>query len=429
MHLANTFYPLPRRALATAVLGLLLSGNALADYTWSTPSTYNIGNTNNSNGQLSEYAGINNSGTIIGDFSYDPSGGTISGLQAGDYYGFVGSTGVTSNKGRVGPYVPSGTDTPGAYGSGSFYQNNGVTGINNNGYLTFSLATSTGISPGSYVGNSAASPTGGTLLADTNSYAGGDTTLATSAERFSATYAQGLDSGSAGSYGVVVGSAAVTGGGLNTVGFIYNNTGATLDGIANGGYGDFNYGGLSGTAALANNNGITGFTGAADNGGDVYVSGFYLVDGNTYGLIFNASTGSWVTVTDPNTGAAGSGSDVTVVTGLNNVGEAVGYYEDSNGVFHGFTYDYLTHLFINSQLDYVGTIGGEVSTNTMIFGVNDSGTLVGQAQTYDLGGGVGFQAVSNASAVPVPAAFWMMLSGVLAGQGLLRKPRDRKQAA
>ncbi|MDD4915401.1 MAG: hypothetical protein PHW13_10260 [Methylococcales bacterium] len=428
MHLANTFYPLPRRALAAAVLGLLVSGNALADYTWSVPTTtFDTDNASNANGSSSEFVGINNAGTIAGDFSYRSAAGVISGLASGDYYGFVGTSGVTSNSGYSGIYNPGGLSL--TYGTGTPYQNNGVTGINNNGYLTFSLANSTGITSGSYVGNSTSSPAGGVVIADTNSYAGGDTSL-TSTENISSTYAQGLSSGSAGSYGVVVGTLAILGGNSSQAAFIYNNTGATLAGIANGGYGDFNFDGLSGAAAQANGNDFTGFTGAADHGGDVYVSGYYQ-DGtaDTFGLVFNATTGNWMTVTDPNAGAVGSGYDVTVVTGLNNVGEAVGYYSDSNGVFHGFTYDYLTNLFTNAQLDYAGTIGGEAVTSTVIYGVNDSGTLVGQVQTNTLYAGVGFQAVSSVSAVPVPAAFWMMLSGLVAGQGLLRKPRFGKRGA
>ena len=430
MHLIHTFNLSSRRALATVVLGLLVSSNALADYTWSVPTTvYDKDNASNTAGASSEFNGINNSGTIVGNFEYESLAGTISGLTSNDYYGFVGATGVTSNKGNTGIYNPVGGNSTYNYSSNQVYaQNNGVTGINNNGYLSFSLSNSIGIATGSYVGNSASSPAGGVTIADTNSYAGGDTTL-TSTETIHNTNAQGLSSGNAGSYGVVVGAVDVGGGNNpngNTVdvGFIYNNTGATLDGIANGGYGDFNYGGLSGAAAQTNNNDVTGFTGAADHGGDVYVSGYYMTSNvDQFGLIFNATTGSWVTVTDPNTGAAGRGPDVTVVTGLNNVGEAVGYYSDSNGVFHGFTYNYLTNAFINTQLDYAGAIGGNTATSTVIYGVNDSGTLVGQVQTSALYAGVGFQAVSNVSAVPVPAAFWMMLSGVLACQRLLRKPR------
>jgi probable HAF family extracellular repeat protein len=45
---------------------------------------------------------------------------------------------------------------------------------------------------------------------------------------------------------------------------------------------------------------------------------------------FLESGGSFYSVNDPN--AAG-----TVAFGINNVGEIVGYYNDSNGVDHGFT--------------------------------------------------------------------------------------------
>jgi hypothetical protein len=436
MHLANMIYPLPQRTLAAVVLGLLVSSNALADYTWSVPTTvFDTDNTSNNAGSSSQFNGISNSGTIIGNFHYQSAAGVISGLASTDYYGFVGATGVTSNPGPIGPYTPAGTN-------GNYYnpgglplaQNNGVTGINNNGYLTFALASSTGITGiagGSYVGNSASSPAGGRLLSDTNSYAGGDTTTLTSTEYIGTTLAQGLDSGSAGSYGVVVGSVGISGGAIssnNESGFIYNNTGASLAGIANGGYGEFNYGGA--TAAVADANFIqTTFTGAADHGGDVYVSGDYSDGLGVYGLIFNATTGSWITVTDPNAGTNASGNNQTVITGLNNVGEAVGFYTDNNDIAHGFTYNYLTNAFINTQLDYAGTIGGNTATSTVIYGVNDSGTLVGQVQTSALYAGVGFQAVSSVSAVPVPAAFWMMLSGVLAGQGLLRKSRAEKHVA
>jgi len=57
----------------------------------------------------------------------------------------------------------------------------------------------------------------------------------------------------------------------------------------------------------------------------------------------------------------------TRATGINNSGEIVGYYEDSGGVFHGFTD--IGGIF--TSIDYPG------ASITQIFGVNSAGVLVG----------------------------------------------------
>jgi hypothetical protein len=437
----HCYTPLPRKTLAAALFGLLASNAALADnYTWSVPT---IGDAQNglgiSNDTPSSFAGVNNAGTIVGNFEYDNSVSNINGLINGNFYGFAGASLVKADQTGAGASTGLFISTnPNFIALNE--QQNGVSAINNNGYIIFNPNTG-GTNDLSYIGNSTAGTAGSTTVPagdfvfnDANTYAGGDTHTLDSGGHIVAgsSVALGLDS-SGTSYGVVVGTAAAIYGTPESnnggqVGVLYNNTGATLDGIANGTYGDFNYGGQTALSANSSNQTDTIFTGVAEHGGDVYVTGYWYNPANNQnndGLIFNVTTNTWTDVNNPN---AVNG---TYVTGLNSQGEAVGYYLDANSVAHGFTYNYVTNTFINATIDYPGqdahggTVSGGLGNGTFLFGVNDSGTLVGQASTTNYANGFGIEGVVTSAAVPLPSAFWLMLSSLAAGHGLLR----RKQRA
>ncbi|MDD4914926.1 MAG: hypothetical protein PHW13_07795 [Methylococcales bacterium] len=390
----NLFLPKQRAALSAAILGLLASGAANAGgtppsstpvtsqgYSWTIPDT-TLNTQNGYTGVLGvtgAFTGINDSGVITGDFVYKSAATTIAGLTNSHYYGFVGSSEVAVTNTTSGPLYAPGLGN-------NYYGNNGVTGVNNNGYATYSSATSSLLS-----GAGANFSSGETIIHDTNTLASGS---------IAATYAQGLDNT------LVVGSNSVSGGTVSYDGFIYNNSGVTVDGIVNGAYGDFNYGGtVSGSLAQ------TSFTGVQtdSSNGDIYVTGNFTDTAGTHGLIYDVTSNTWTAVNDPN--ATGG----TYVTGLNASGEAVGYYVDGTGD-HGFTYDYLTSTFIMTSLDNPNS-----AANTIITGVNDAGTLVG---AYTLSGGSPIGFVATASTVPLPGAFWLM-SSALAVLGLAGKRYSR----
>ncbi|MEQ1620316.1 MAG: hypothetical protein ABL919_02840, partial [Methylococcales bacterium] len=93
---------------------------------------------------------------------------------------------------------------------------------------------------------------------------------------------------------------------------------------------------------------------------------------------------NWTTITHPNADAFFG----TQVTGINNTGEIVGYYQGIDGGQHGFIYDGINKTFLNSLLDAPNGLG-----YTQINGINNLGQIVG---SYN--GGVGFVA----SPIPCP---------------------------
>ena len=116
----------------------------------------------------------------------------------------------------------------------------------------------------------------------------------------------------------------------------------------------------------------------AINAGANEVAGYYYDDtGTAHGFVYDGSLTSidgsaFATITELNVGYAGG----TYVTGINDSGEIVGYYFDSNGVPHGFSAtpdsggNYNANAFTDLN-DPFGVYG------TYATGVNDAGEVVG----------------------------------------------------
>jgi hypothetical protein len=111
------------------------------------------------------------------------------------------------------------------------------------------------------------------------------------------------------------------------------------------------------------------------------------------GYVFNGT--ALTTINDP---LAIGGT--TTVLGINNLGEVVGNWKDSNFNTGGFTYDAVNNIFIN---DNIGVPATYVAPS--FNGINDHGQLVG-SYNGATGGGIGFVA-TPVSAVPLPGAVWL----------------------
>lgn len=126
------------------------------------------------------------------------------------------------------------------------------------------------------------------------------------------------------------------------------------------------------------------------------------------GFIYN--NGTFTIINDPNAAVNSEGtigSFGTVATGINNLGDIVGYYYDVTGITHGFFYrdgNFTT-------IDYPGLASGE---GTFLNGISDSGQIVGLVTNST--GGISF--LASPAAVPVPAAVWLFTSA-LAGFGFV----------
>jgi probable HAF family extracellular repeat protein len=100
------------------------------------------------------------------------------------------------------------------------------------------------------------------------------------------------------------------------------------------------------------------------------VAGYYK-DSNGVPHGFTYSGGTFSNFSDPNAGSMG-----TLVAGINGSGAVAGYYYDSSGTEHGFTY--INGTFSNFNDPNAGSMG------TNIAGINDSGEVAGNY--YDSSG-------------------------------------------
>jgi hypothetical protein len=391
MHGFLSSNPSVRTALSVAIFGLLASGAANAGgtaptntttpissqgYDWLTPETTKDTQNGYSGvlGVASTFTSINDSGTISGEFVYKTGVSTISGLTQSHYYGFEGTSLVNITNNTNGPLFTPGPDN-------GYYGNNAVTGIANNGYATYSGQASSELS-----GAGGSFTSGQITLVDTNTLASGG---------IASTYALGLDNT------LVAGTNNISAGSVSYDGFLYN--------ISTHAYTDYNYGGtISGSLVQTTFTGVQTDTGNSN----VYVSGNFDDNAGTHGLIYDVTTNTWTAVNDANA------TQGTFVTGLNASGEAVGYYVDGTGD-HGFTYNYLTNSFINADIN--NPVSG--TTNTVILGINDSGTLVGAYTTSANGAGspIGFQATSISAPIPEPEQLSLLLLGLLPMLGFSRR--------
>jgi uncharacterized membrane protein len=130
-------------------------------------------------------------------------------------------------------------------------------------------------------------------------------------------------------------------------GFLYHNS--------NGSYTTINFPGSSGSNAPLGINGIGEFVGwYADNSGTIV--GYTNVPGQPHG--------GWRAYSFP-------GSIYTEITGVNNNGQVVGCYQDSADYDHGFFAD-----GVNPPVTI--DVGGP-SAFTCLYGINDSGQIVGSS--------------------------------------------------
>jgi uncharacterized membrane protein len=128
------------------------------------------------------------------------------------------------------------------------------------------------------------------------------------------------------------------------------------------------------------------------------IVGSYTDAAGFHGFI-RSPTGVFTTIDDPN-----ANPGTTNVNGINNLGMIVGTFNDSSGL----------HSFIRSaDGSMYMTIDDPNGVATEIFGVNDSGDIVGFYTTSLTGGHqLGFIATPESSTVPEPASFALCLIGL-----------------
>ena len=119
-----------------------------------------------------------------------------------------------------------------------------------------------------------------------------------------------------------------------------------------------------------------------NNAGQI-VGNYIDSNGNLYGFLDN--NGTYTTINDPSAGVHPGGFS-TYAHSINNLGQIVGYYVDSNGGVHGFLYSggtNGTYATLNDPSAYSGSGNG-----TVTFGINNSGQIVGDSsRAYLYSGG------------------------------------------
>jgi probable HAF family extracellular repeat protein len=123
-------------------------------------------------------------------------------------------------------------------------------------------------------------------------------------------------------------------------------------------------GGTVGNPLSGSNENGTYVTGVNNLG---QIVGSFDDSNGTHGFLY--SDGTWTTLDDP---AATGG---TFATGINDFGQIVGYYFDGTGS-HGFLYNGNTYITFDDPLATGGPSLGP--GNTFGYGINDSGQIVGK---------------------------------------------------
>jgi hypothetical protein len=79
---------------------------------------------------------------------------------------------------------------------------------------------------------------------------------------------------------------------------------------------------------------LTQFLGVNDNGEAV---GYYQTNGGSqHGFLFNLATDTYSFLDEPNALPGTGAGSITQITGINNAGEITGFYLDADGMMHGF---------------------------------------------------------------------------------------------
>jgi hypothetical protein len=96
----------------------------------------------------------------------------------------------------------------------------------------------------------------------------------------------------------------------------------------------------------------------------------FWIDGNCNNLGFVNVNGQFTSVVDPHTGTF-NGVQTNQLLGINDNGDAVGFYNDTNGNSHGYVYDINTNSFQEIKLPFGGVVSFQVT------GINDKGVICG----------------------------------------------------
>ena len=127
-------------------------------------------------------------------------------------------------------------------------------------------------------------------------------------------------------------------------------------------------------------------------------------------VVFDTASQLWsAPIADPN--QMYQNTNGLNATGINNLGEIVGFFTDASGITHSFAFNFVTNTWISQQLDYPN------STDTEVTAVNNNGVLAGIDNTNH-----NYFIATPVSSVPLPGALWLMSSS-LAGLGLLNRRR------
>lgn len=168
----------------------------------------------------------------------------------------------------------------------------------------------------------------------------------------------------------------------------------------------------TGTFVAVTPTGATSTTAAAIANNGV-IAGFFSDATGTHGFI--DISGTIKAYNDPGAGSTGA----TMFFGVNSNGDAVGSYVDATDVSHGFLFDYLTNTWtpIDDPLESATAAFG--IQNTVVNGINDANDLVG---FYSDGTNVnGFLATP----VPEPASLGLIGLGAIALGGAFRARRRK----